>query len=197
MDIAVRLLTALLAAAPAWGIAADANPSTLPFRGSGTIRLDLPSGAVEVIGTADERITVSWHSTTSRDLEGKVKVDLREESGGKEAVVAIEGPSNHVRYRIEVPRRSSVVMRMSAGDCLVHGIQGDLTANLLAGNLELQIDEPRDYRAVRGSVTSGGLTAKPWGIDKGGLLRSFEVTGPGAHEINAKVLAGQLVIRQM
>src|SRR5262245_17840275 len=133
MNIRIRVVTLLFAAAPAWAIAADqTNPSTLAFKDGGAIRLNLPSGAVEVVGTADERISVSWRST-SGDLDGKVKVDLREESGGKEAVVAVEGPSNHVRYRIEVPRQSSVVMRMSAGDCSVRGIQGDLTARLLAG----------------------------------------------------------------
>lgn len=195
MDIGINLLVVLLVAAPAWSIAADApNPATLPFKPGGTIRLSLPSGAVEIVGTGDEEITVSWRST--RELDGKVKVDLREESGGKEAVVAVDGPSNHIRYRIEVPRQSSVVMRMNAGDCSVRGIQGNVTASLLAGNLDLRIGEPSAYRSVRGSVTSGGLVAKPWGINKGGLFRSFEGTGAGAYEIKAEVLAGQLVIRQ-
>ena len=195
MDIGIRLLMALLAAAPACGIAADApNPSSLAFKDGGTIHLKLPSGEVEVVGTADERITVSWRF--SKDPDGKVKVDLREESGGKEAVVAVDGPSNHIRYRIEVPRKSSVVMRMNAGDCSVRGIQGNLTASLLAGNLDLRIDEPAGYRSVIGSVTSGGLVAKPWRIDKGGLFRSFEATGTGSRTLKAEVMAGQLVIGQ-
>lgn len=187
----------LLAAAPAWAMATDAaNPTTLPFKPGGSIRMKLPSGAVEVVGTADERITVSWRATRG-ELDKTVKVDLREESGGTEAAVGVDGPSNHVRYRIEVPSRSKVVMRMSAGDCSVRGIQGDLTAKLLAGNLELRIDEASNYRMVSGSVTSGGLSAKPWRIDKGGLFRSFEVTGAGEHVIKAEVLAGQLIIRQI
>jgi len=193
--ISIRLLVALLTAAPAWGMAADAtNPSTLAFKDGGAIRLNLPSGAVEVVGTAEERITVSW-SSTSKESEQKVKVDLREESDGKEAVVAIDGPSNHIRYRIEVPRQSNVVMRMPAGDCSVSGVQGDITASLRAGNLELRVGEPRDYRSVRASVTSGALVAKPWGVDKGGLFRSFEASGTGTREIKAEMLAGQLVIR--
>jgi hypothetical protein len=49
---------------------------------------------------------------------------------------------------------------------------------------------------VRGSVTSGGLSAKPWSVDKGGLFRSFEVTGEGSRALKAEVLAGQLEIRQ-
>ena len=196
MDIGIRLLATLLVAAPSWAVSADPmDPSTLPFKDGGTIRMNLPSGAVEIVGTTDERITVSWRST-SRDLDERVKVDLREESGGKEAVVKISGPSNHIRYTVEVPRQSRVIMRMSAGDCRVRGIRGDLSANLLAGNLDLQIDEPGNYRLVRGSVTSGGLVAKPWRVDKGGLFRSFEATGAGTREIKAELLAGQLVIRQ-
>jgi hypothetical protein len=196
MDIRTCALSLLLAAAPAWAMATDAaNPTTLPFKPGGSIRMKLPSGAVEIVGTADERITVSWRST-SAELEAKVDVGLREESGGRQAVVAIDGPSNRIVYRIEVPSRSSLMMRMGAGDCTVRGIQGDLTAKLLAGNLELRIDEPSNYRMVSGSVTSGGLSAKPWRIEKGGLFRSFEATGAGEHVIKAEVLAGQLVIRQ-
>ena len=196
MDTRARLLMVLLAAFPILGIAADAgNPVTLAFKAGGNIRMNLPSGGVDVVGTADERITVSWRSS-SGDLEHRIKVDLRDESNGKEAVVAIEGPSNHIRYQVEVPRQSSIVIRMSAGDCAVRDVQGDVSAKLLAGNLELRIADPRDYRLVRGSVTSGGLSAKPWGIDKGGLFRSFEATGDGKHEIKMEVLAGQLVIRQ-
>src|SRR5690349_5314949 len=195
MDIRIRLLMVVLAALPALGIAAEAiQPVTLAFKSGGSIRLKLPSGGVDVVGTADERITVSWRSN-SADLERKVTVDLREESNGKEAVVGIDGPGNHIRYRVEVPHQSSIAIRMSAGDCAVSGVQGDVRASLLAGNLELRVAEPRDYRLVRGSVTSGGLSAKPWGIDKGGLFRSFEATGDGKHEIRMEVLAGQLVIR--
>ena len=194
MDTRIRLLMVVIAALPALGIAAETSqPVTLAFKAGGNIRMNLPSGGVDVVGTADERITVSWRSS-SADLERKVRVDLRDESN--EAVVAIEGPSNHIRYQVEVPRQSSIVIRMSAGDCAVRDVQGDVSAKLLAGNLELRIADPRDYRLVRGSVTSGGLSAKPWGIDKGGLFRSFEATGDGKHEIKMEVLAGQLVIRQ-
>ena len=195
MDTRIRLLMVVLAALPVLGIAAEATqPVTLAFKTGGSIRMNLPSGGVDVVGTPDERITVSWRSN-SADLDRKVKVDLREESNGKEAVVVIDAPGNHIRYRVEVPRQSNIAIRMSAGDCAVRSVQGDVSASLLAGNLELRVAEPRDYRLVRGSVTSGGLSAKPWGIDKGGLFRSFEATGDGRHEIRMEVLAGQLVIR--
>jgi hypothetical protein len=181
---------------PGWAKADEPspNPTILTFAGGGTIRMTLHVGKFEVVGAADEKITVSWRSA-SPEHEGRVKVNLRQLSG-KEAMLAVDGPGNDVHYRIEVPRQSNVVLSMRAGDLEVRGVRGSMNADLLAGNLELGVAEPRDYRTVRASVTSGGLSAKPWQVDTGGLWRSFEANGAGKFEIKAHVLAGQLTIRQ-
>ncbi len=181
---------------PAWASADEpsANPTTLTFAQGGTIRVTLKTGAVEIVGTSDDKIRVSWQSAPSE--QGKrVRIDLQQASA-KEAEVEVDGPGNHTQYRIEVPRRSNLVVSMQAGDLGVRGVLGNLSANLLAGNLDLRIAGPNDYRAVSGSVTTGGLTAKPWYVDKGGLFRSFETSGTGEFEIKAHVLAGQLTIRE-
>jgi hypothetical protein len=193
----IALLASIcLSAFPAWGKADEpsANPTTLTFAGGGTIRMTFNVGTFEVVGAADEKITVSWHSA-SRERESRVKVSLRQ-SSAKEALLEVDGPRGDVHYRIEVPRQSSVILSMRAGDLGVRGVRGSLHANLLAGNLELRVAEPRDYRTVRASVTTGGLTAKPWQVDTGGLWRSFEASGTGEFEIEAHVLAGQLTIRR-
>ncbi len=170
-----------------------ANPTTMTFAAGGTIRMNLNVGTMEVVGVPDDRITVSWHSRFLDD-ESAVSVKVQR-SGARDASVVVDGPGNSVDYRIEVPQQSNVVIHMRAGDLDVRGILGSVAANLLAGNMDLRIAEPRHYRSVSASVTAGGLTAKPWHTDAGGLWRSFSASGEGEFDLHARLLAGQLTIR--
>ncbi|HEV3239710.1 MAG TPA: hypothetical protein VG429_04860 [Casimicrobiaceae bacterium] len=179
-----------------WCAMADelsANPTTMNFAAGGTIRMSLNVGTMEVVGVHDDRITVSWHSRLPEDASG-VSVKLQR-ADGRDATVMVDGPGNRVHYRIEVPQQSSVVIHMRAGDLDVHGILGSVAADLLAGNMDLRVEEPRHYRTVSASVTAGGLTAAPWHADTGGLWRSFTASGDGEFDLHARLLAGQLTIR--
>jgi len=188
-------LGVLATGAPRQGLAAEpaANPGTMAFAPGGTIRMKLNKGRIDVVGVSEDRITVSWRST-SVDDERDVKVKL-ERSGAKEASVSVDGPSEHTRYRIEVPRRSEVGIRMRAGELDVSGIDGSLDVELLAGELDLRLAEPRRYRSVAASVLAGDLTARPWHADTSGLWRSFKFTGEGDYDLRARLLAGELRIR--
>jgi hypothetical protein len=84
---------------------------------------------------------------------------------------------------------------MQAGELDIHGLRGDVDADLLAGELDLRVAEPSRYRRVRASVTFGELTAKPWHFDTSGVGRSFATSGSGEYELRARVLAGQLTLR--
>ena len=68
-------------------------------------------------------------------------------------------------------------------------------ADLLAGNVDIRLPDASAIGTVSAAVVSGGLTAKPWKVDKGGIVRTFERTGPGEFDLHAQVLAGQLTIR--
>ena len=191
----VLLAFVCVAVCPGWAIAdpLSMNPTTMTFGVGGTIQMNLNVGTMEVVGVPDARITVSWHSSSPED-ESQVSVKLQR-SGGNDATVVVDGPGNRVHYRIEVPQQSSVAIHMRAGDLDVHGILGSVDANLLAGNLDLRIGQPRYYRTVSASVTAGGLTATPWHEDTGGLWRSFKASGDGDFDLHARLLAGQLTIR--
>lgn len=177
----------------AMGDALSANPTRMNFAAGGTIRMSLNVGTMEVVGVHDDRITVSWHSRLPEDANN-VSVKLQR-SDGKDATVVVDGPGDRVHYRIEVPQQSNVVIHMRAGDLDVHGILGSVAADLLAGNMDLRVEEPRHYRRVSASVTAGGLTAQPWHADTGGLWRSFRASGDGEFDLDARLLAGQLTIR--
>src|SRR5690242_19639544 len=151
--------------------AALANPTTLPFASGGVIVMKISQGEIEVVGVAEDRIRVTWQAK-GRSFEGKAKVRL-EQPAGNQALVAIEGWDDRLRYRIEVPRRSDVAIHMRAGELKVGGIDGSLDIDLIAGEINLSVPDPARYKAVRASVTAGQLTATPWRTDESGLWRSF------------------------
>jgi hypothetical protein len=107
----------------------------------------------------------------------------------------VDGPGDRIRYRIEVPRRSDVAIHMRAGELKVRGIVGSMDVDLIAGEMDLRLDDPRRYGNVAASVTAGDLEAKPWQIEKAGLWRSFKLSGEGDYELRARMIAGQLTIR--
>jgi hypothetical protein len=154
--------------------------------------MKLNKGDIEVIGSDSDRITVSWSSPEATVLR-EVSVKL-ERTADSEATVLVDGPGNHVKYRIEVPRRSNVAIHMRAGVLDVHGIDGSMDVDLMAGQMDLRLIDPQRYRSVEASVTAGELDAKPWHMEKSGLWRSIKGTGQGDYDLRARLLAGQLTI---
>jgi hypothetical protein len=192
----VLLIVVCLAVCP-WSAMADelsTSPTTMNVRADGAIRMNLNAGTVQIVGVADDKLTVSWHSTSTDD-ERDVSVKLKRSEDGKDATVILNGPGSRMHYRIEVPKQSNVVIHMRAGNLDVRGILGSVDADLLAGNMDLRVADPRHYHTVTASVTAGGLTARPWRADTGGLWRSFTASGDGDYELRARLLAGQLTIR--
>jgi hypothetical protein len=187
------MIWAAMCPLPAIADDGSANPTTMKVALDGTIRIDLTEGAVEIVGVADDKITVSWRSRSSADVRD-VSVRLKR-SDAKNSRVMVDGPANHIRYRIEVPQQSNVAIHMRAGDLEVQGILGSVDADLLAGRMNLRVAEPRHYHTVSASVTVGALSARSWNADKGGFWRSFDATGAGDYDLRARVLAGQLTIR--
>jgi len=181
-------------AAPIAALADEtSNPLTMDFAAGGMVRMKLNTGDMEVIGADADRISVSWSATDGGD-EGKVKAKLQRPAE-KEATVLVDGPGNHMHYRIEVPRRSDVVIHMRAGELTVRGIKGSVDADLLAGDMDLRLPEPDRFRSVDLSVTAGAIDAKPWQVDKAGLWRSSKAIGNGDYDLRARLIAGQLTIR--
>jgi hypothetical protein len=169
-----------------------ANPTSLSFAAGGTIRMKLHRGTIEIVGVPENKITVSWRSSVPKE-ERDVSVNLQS-SSASEATLVLEGPSERMRYRIEVPQRSDVGIDMQAGELKVRGIQGSMDIELLAGEMDLRLPEPKHYRKVSAAVTFGELDAQPWGANTSGVWRSFKATGDGSYDLRAQLLAGELRI---
>ena len=158
------------------------------FVSGGTVRLDLSAGDYEIVGTRDERIRVSWDQRAKRP-----EVTLRIDTEASRATVRTETPwSDGPKIRIELPRRTNIVVKLSAGDLDIHGLEGSKDVSAHAGDVTIGVGRRDQYRYVNASVKVGELNADPFDVNKDGLFRSFEWTGKGSYELRAHVTVGDL-----
>ena len=165
------------------------SPIEAKFASGGRIRMDLCSSGVELVGSDQPRLRVSYQP--ERD---DIKVQIQT-SGDRASLRITNCPSNNFRVTVEIPKASSLYVRMFAGQLNVREIAGDKDIVLHFGQLSMDIGKPEDYARVDASVNSGQLVASAFDISKGGLFRSFDHSGPGKYRVYAHVGAGQLDLR--
>jgi hypothetical protein len=165
------------------------SPVEAKFAPGGRVRLDLCPAGVELIGRDDSMLRVSY----TPEREG-VRVRIR--TSGDRADVELSGcPHNNFKVKIEVPKSSALYVRMMAGQLDVFDVKGDKDVELSFGQLNVDVGSAEDYGHVDGSVNSGEIAASAFGVEKGGLFRSFDRNGPGKFRLHAHVGAGQLDLR--
>jgi hypothetical protein len=96
--------------------------------------------------------------------------------------------------RIEVPQRSDLVVRLSAGELHIHRIEGSKDVSARAGEIDLEVGAREQYRRVDASVTIGELNASAFDINKGGFFRSFTLAGQGKYDLRARLTVGEMNI---
>lgn len=168
------------------------QPVDKPFPRAGTIKMKLAAGDYRISGRPDDRIRIAWRADRPEHA-ANLKADA--EIRGNTAVLATSGFRNGVHFTIDVPARSDVEIDMTAGDLDVRGIEGNKRVESWAGDLSIDIGQPEQYRFVEASVRAGDLTAAPFKVSKGGLLRSFTWTGKGSYSLKVKLFAGDLTLR--
>ena len=166
------------------------SPVEAKFASGGQVRMELCSSAVNVVGENSERVRVAYDAHYGDEV--KVRLDVVD----NHADLRVTGcPHNNFQMTIEVPKSSDLYVRMFAGQMEVRGICGDKDVSMSAGQLTLNVGKPEDYGHVSASVTSGDLQASAFDVEKGGLFRSFDKSGPGKYRLHAHVGAGQLELR--
>jgi hypothetical protein len=193
---AVAAVVALVTLAPAvqQSVAARATPDRQierAFAPKGRVVMHLSAGDYDIEGSPEPRIHVQWET---RDPDDADDVEASATVSGNEAVVKTIGPANGFHVTIQVPARSDLVIRLSAGDLEVNRVQGHKDISAWAGNLKIGIADAADYRNVNASVTAGDLRAEPFNVSKGGLFRSFNWEGKGGYDLRARLTAGDLVL---
>jgi len=191
-----RFLPLLVLSAAAFAWAQDVrieevgkSPVEAKFPAGGQIRMDLCPGGIELVGTDDQVVRVSYHP--ERD-----DVRVRINASGDRGDLKLTGcPHNNFKVRIEIPKSTGLYVRMMAGQLDVQDITGDKDVELHFGQLNLDVGKPEQYGHVDASVNSGQLEAGAFNVSKGGLFRSFDQTGPGKYRLHAHVGAGQVELR--
>jgi hypothetical protein len=166
------------------------NPTVIDFVSGGDIKLQVSAGAVEILPAKDNKITIRW-TTKNPDDTGKVKIKTNVD--GNDATIDVDGPRNFNPI-VELPEKSNLIIRVSAGDVNVGEFKGDKDVRLRAGDLSIKMGDPEAYQDVDISVKTGGLDASKLDVSKGGLWRSYKHRGKGIYKLYAHVTAGQLTL---
>jgi hypothetical protein len=163
------------------------------FVSGGTIRLHLSAGGYTVSAADSENIVVTYHTDSAEQL-GRVKAEIKVASSS--ADVYIHGtPHSDFSATIEVPRRSNLWARLTAGELDVEDLEGDKDLEIWAGQIDLEISHPDQYGHRDASLLAGSIEASAFNISKGGLFRSFHDQGPGKYRLHAHVTTGEIDLR--
>lgn len=185
----VFLGTTLIAAQDAKIDELGKSPVEAKFVSGGRIRMELCSSGIQIVGTDEPALRISYHP--ERD-----NVRVRMQVSGDRADLRLTGcPNNNFQVRVEIPKSSALYVRMFAGQLNVEDVTGDKDVELSFGQLNLDVGKTGQYARVDASVNSGEINASAFDVQKGGLFRSFNQRGPGKYRLHAHVGAGQVDLR--
>ena len=161
----VAVATAILGAALVVSLSsqtAGSRPSDSleqPFAPNGKIRMDLSAAEYVVTGGTENRIRIDW-SVRNADLLPRVhaRADVR----GADARIVTDGPSNNsgLRFAIQVPERSDLYIRLTAGDIRIEDVRGNKDVELHAGDLRIDVGRAEDYHHVDASLWPATFTPR-------------------------------------
>lgn len=173
--------------------AASENGADIPFVQGGTIALELQAADYKLVPSDDDHITIAYRTNPYNTQQTKIAAGAK----GSNANIRIETPSgNGIHVEIGVPAKTNLYLRLTAGNLVVTGIEGSKDIEARAGNVSVDVIDANQYGPVYGSVSSGNLSAAPWSVHKGGLMRSFTTKGSGGYGLHAHVGAGNLMLTE-
>lgn len=169
-----------------------ANPTTFDFKSGGKLRLELGAGDVDVVGSPEDKIVVTYRTSKPDQAEDvTIKADLRDTWG----TLKVSGPHNNFHYTVQVPAKTNLHLRISAGDLEVKDIIGSKDIESHAGDLTVYVGDPSQYGEVDASVNMGDLNMPAFGVSKGGIGRKYRAQGKGEYRLHVPLGAGDLTVR--
>jgi hypothetical protein len=168
-----------------------AAPVAFPAKAGMTLTIESRSGEVDIVGSDQDGVRVSC---TLNDSERAGEVHIRFEQTGDFAKLEVHGgPTNNVRIRIEVPKRTGLKLRVPAGELRVDQVSGDKDVDLNAGEIVISDVNAKEYRTVDATVDVGAVSASAFGVGKGGFFRSFSKDSPGGlYRLRAHLISGNV-----
>jgi hypothetical protein len=191
-----RLLPFLLAlsASLTWGQPQNSHERRYELRPDPNwpLEIELGSGDYQIVASASDSIAVVYDDSNA-DAARKVQVQIG--SGHGQNHLKIAGPKSNFHAVIEVPRKTDLRVRMSAGGLSIGDVEGNKDIEVITGNLELNSLRPQDYAKADFSVRIGDVYAPLFKMARSGLWRSFKTAGPGKYHLHAHVGVGDLTLR--
>lgn len=172
---------------------AQSNTQQKPFAPGGRVNIQLESGDYQIKPSTDGNLRVTWRGGSLERPDVKVKIQTH----GTTAEITVENtPNNNFHATIEVPPKTDLQVRLTAGDLRLAGITGNKDIESNAGDVVIDVGDASDYARADASVVAGDLSAPAFRVSKGGLFRSFNWTGPGVYSLHVHLMAGDLVLRR-
>ncbi len=164
-----------------------------PLRSRAVLTIDSRPAGLEIVGTDQEAIHLSC---TAHDVDNAGDIRIRLSGTQDDGKLTIAGGSlknGGLQIRIEVPRKTSLRIQMSAGEVQVEEIAGDKDIDLYAGQISISSARPWDYRSVDLSVDIGAVKAPAYGADEGGFFPRFKKKNVnGEYGLHAHVITGEI-----
>jgi hypothetical protein len=189
-----RLLPFLLvlSASLSWGQSGHERRYELRPDPNWPLEIELGSGDYQIVASASDSIAVVYDGNNA---EAARKVEVQIGSGHGQNHLKIVRPKSNFHALIEVPRKTDLRVRMSAGGLRIGDVEGNKDIEIVAGNLELNSLRPQDYALADFSVRIGDVYAPLFNTAKSGLWRSFKTAGPGKYRLHAHVGVGDMTLR--
>jgi hypothetical protein len=186
----VAVVCVLALAAVGWARLKEHQGLDLQVTPAQTLNLQLSSGDYRIEAGAEDRLVIiSQDSEQQQSSPPRFGLDT---SPG-EASIKVEGPKNYAAL-IQVPRTSTLRVRLEGGRLRVNGINGDKDIESNAGTVMIDMGKPEDYAHVEASVDVGHIDAAPFQIAQDGFERSFKHRGPGHYRLHAHVGTGEIML---
>lgn len=163
------------------------------FISGGTVRMHLEAGGYSVIAGDSDDIVVTLRGHSEERVK-EVQVEIRPSASSADVYVR-NTPHSNFQATIEVPRRTNLWVRLSAGEVNVDAIEGDKNIEVRAGQITINVPHPEQYGHRDASVMTGSIEASAFDVSEGGLFRSFEQSGPGKYRLHTHVLTGEIDLR--
>jgi hypothetical protein len=190
--IAVLFLSATFSFAQTKSVSTDPQKFEFAFNQGGKLRMELGAGDADIIGGKENKIIVTY-TTSKPEQDSKVKVEAN--INDRWGTLRVHGPGNNFRYTIQIPEKTNLHVRMSAGDLEITGIEGHKDVESHAGDLKINLDHPAKYGDVDASVRFGDLNLAAFNVSKGGIGRSWKRSEKGEYRLHVHLGAGDLTVR--
>ena len=190
--LSAAIVGSALIAAPALVAQQTSRPSSSlerDFAPNGKISMDLSAGEYRITGSPDNKIRLAW---SVRGEDRLSDVDARADIRGTEARIVTDGPMNNFKVTIQVPQRTDLYIRLTAGELRLDRVEGSKDIELHAGEMRIDVNRAEDYSSVDASIWAGEIHADPFNVRKEGLFRSFDWKGHGPYRLHARLKAGEV-----